>query len=388
MKRVLPLLLASAVVALGGCGWMKNKSSKRENIAPPTPLAQLNSSLSVQRLWEASAGDGARSSGVRIGPAVAGGKLYAASVDGVVAAFDAASGKSLWRNKTKFAFAGGPAVDGDLLVAGTLNGEVLAYDAGTGAERWNVSVSAEVISAAGVALDTVVVRSNDGHLYGLDGTSGARKWVFDRNAVPLLSLRGNAAPLIDGSVVYAGADNGKIFALRLDNGATLWEQRVALGEGKTEVERLNDSDGELVLDGGVLYAAAYRGSVMALAAGNGRPQWARELSSYTGVAVSASQVYAVDADSNVWALDRNSGSSMWKQDAFLHRWLTAPAAQGDYIVVGDIEGYVHWLAASDGKEVARERLSKDPIRARPVVVGDTVYVEDEQGRIGAYRAAL
>lgn len=112
----------------------------------------------------------------------------------MVAAFDAASGKSLWRNRTKFAFAGGPAVDGDLLVAGTLNGEVLAYDAGTGAERWNVSVSAEVISAAGVALDTVVVRSNDGHLYGLDGTSGARKWVFDRNAVPLLSLRGNAAP--------------------------------------------------------------------------------------------------------------------------------------------------------------------------------------------------
>ena len=125
-----------------------------------------------------------------------------------------------------------------------------------------------------------------------------------------------------------------------------------------------------------------------VAANLGRPQWTRDLSSYTGVAVSASQVYAVDNDSNVWALDRTSGSSMWKSDTFLHRWLSEPAAQGEYVVVGDIEGYVHWMAASDGREMARERLGKAPIRARPVVVGDTVYVEDDEGRIGAYRAAL
>jgi outer membrane protein assembly factor BamB len=319
---------------------------------------------------------------------VADGKLYAASVDGVVAALDANSGKTLWRNKTDYEFSGGPNVDGDVVVAGTLNGEVVAYEAGTGAPRWNTTVSAEVVSAPALSLGTAVVRSNDGHLFGLNAKDGSRLWTYDRTTVPLLSLRGNGAPLIDGSVVYDGTDGGKVLALRLDNGATIWEQRVSLAEGKTEVERLSDSDGGLTIDGGVLFAAGQHGSVVAMAANLGRPQWTRDLSSYTGVAVSASQVYAVDNDSNVWALDRTSGSSMWKSDAFLHRWLSEPAAQGEYVVVGDIEGYVHWMAAADGHEVARERLGKAPIRARPVVIGDTVYVEDDEGRIGAYRAAL
>jgi outer membrane protein assembly factor BamB len=388
MKQLLPALLVGSVVLLGGCGWIKSKTSKKENIAPPKALAVLAPTLDVQRVWEATVGDGAKQSGVRIGPAVVDGKLYAASVDGVIAALDAASGKTLWRTKTKLAFAGGPAVDGGVVVAGTLDGEVAGYDAGSGAERWTTTVSSEVISAPAMSLGTAVVRANDGHLYGLDANDGSRKWTYDRTSVPLLSLRGNGPPLIDGSVVYDGADSGKILALRLDNGGTVWEQRIGLGEGKSEVERLSDADGTLVLDGGVLYVAGYRGAVMALAANLGRPQWTRELSSYTGVAVSASQVYAVDADSNVWALDRASGSSMWKSDAFLHRWLSEPAAQGQFVVVGDIEGYVHWLAAADGKEVARHQLSKAPIRAKPVVIGDTVYVEDEQGRIGAYRAAL
>ena len=116
-----------------------------------------------------------------------------------------------------------------------------------------------------------MVRSNDGHLFGLNAKDGSRVWTYDRTTVPLLSLRGNGAPLIDGSVVYDGTDGGKVLALRLDNGATIWEQRVSLAEGKTEVERLSDSDGSLVLDGGVLFAAGQHGSVVAMAANLGRP---------------------------------------------------------------------------------------------------------------------
>lgn len=385
--RRLTLAVGIAALALGGCGWFGSKSAKKENIQPPKPLVELVPTLNVQKTWDASVGDGAGKSGVRIAPAVADGKVYTISVDGVVAAFDAANGKSLWRTKSKLELAGGPAVDGGLVLAGSLNGEVAAYDAASGAERWTTKVSSEVISAPALSLGVAVVRSNDGHLFGLDANDGTRKWTYDRTTVPLLSLRGNGAPLIDGSVVYDGADNGKVIALRLDNGATLWEQTVAIGEGRSEVERLNDVDGELALDGGVIYAAGYRGSVVALSVNLGRPQWTRELSSYTGVGVGASQVFAVDADSNVWALDRAGGSSMWKQDAFQYRWLSAPTVQGDYLVVGDVEGFVHWLSQADGKEVARQRLSKNPIRARPIVAGDSVFVADEKGRLAAYRIA-
>lgn len=385
MKRLGLVLICAAGVAATGCSWLKNRSQRNENIQPPKPLVELSPTLKVQRVWEESVGKGAHRSGVRVGPTVVDGKVYAASVNGRIASIDAASGKTLWSKSTDFEFAGGPAVEGDVLVAGSLNGEVVAFDAHTGEQRWNVQVSAEVVSAPAVAQGTVIVRSNDGHLTALDAADGKRRWVYDRTPVPLLSLRGNSPPLIDGSVVYDGADSGRVFALRADTGATIWEQRIGAGEGRTEVERLSDVDGPLTLDGGSLYAVGYRGALVALSANLGRPQWSRDLSSYTGVALSASNLYAVDADSNVLAVDRVGGASVWKNDAFLHRWLTTPAAQQDYLVVGDVEGYVHWLSQSDGKEVARERLSKDPIRAQPVVVGDSVFVEDDAGRIAAYR---
>jgi outer membrane protein assembly factor BamB len=293
----------------------------------------------------------------------------------------------LHRGKNSVRWAGGPAVDGNLLVAGTLEGGVQAFDAGSGAERWHAEVSTEVVAPPAIADGVVVVRTNDGRLYGFDANDGSRKWIYDRATVPALSLRGNGAPHIADGVVYAGEDNGKVVALRLPDGGLLWEQTLSPGEGRTEIERLQDADGGLAVDNGVVYASAYRGLVAALIAQSGRPLWTHNLSSYTGVSLAPTQIYVVDADSVVWALDLRTGSSDWKQDALKYRWLSGASAMGDYVVAGDLDGYVHWLGASDGKLAARVRLSKHPIQAAPVVVGDTVYVEDIDGRIGAYRIA-
>ena len=331
-------------------------------------------------------------------PYYADGKLYAIGSDGTIAALDAANGRTLWskhlgqrrgwvlhHGKNSVRFAGGPAVDGSLLVAGTIQGEVQAFDAASGAERWHAQVSSEVIAPPAIAEGVVVVRTNDGRLYGFDANDGSRKWVYDRSTVPALSLRGNGTPRVAEGVVYAGEDNGRVIALRLTDGNLLWEQVLSPGEGRTEIERLQDSDGGLVVDNGVVYASAYRGLVAALIAQSGRPLWTHNLSAYTGVALAPTQVYAVDADSVLWALDLRTGSSDWKNDSLKYRWLSGASSMGEYLVVGDLDGYVHWLAASDGKLAARVRLSKHAIQAAPLVIGDVAYVEDIDGRIGAYR---
>ena len=174
--------------------------------------------------------------------------------------------------------------------------------------------------------------------------------------------------------------------MRLDDGNEQWAQTLSTGEGRTEVERLADVDGNLVADGGTLYAAGYRGQIAALALDSGRPLWQRDLSSYVGAAVGGNAVVIVDADGNVWAFDRETGVNLWKQDQLKFRWLSTPAIQGKYVAVGDSEGYVHWLSLDEGKFAARERLGKKPIEGAPLVVGDTLYVEDVKGHIGAYRA--
>lgn len=389
MKKSVYLLGGLLSLALlGGCGWFKGNSTKRENIAAPKPLVELSPTLAVKEVWNRGIGKGAGMSGIRLVPAVQEGKLYTAGVDGEVTAIDAASGKASWNRDLKLRLTGGPGVGAGVLVVGGLDGDVVALDAGNGGERWRARVSSEVVSAPAVDGGTVYVRSNDGRIYAFDANDGKQRWVNDRATVPLLSLRGNASPRIAGDLLLNATDAGKVMALRASDGAPAWEQSLATAEGRSEVERLSDVDGDLKIDGDVIYAAAYHGQVVALNLASGRPIWTRALSSYTGVDVSASQVYAVDDQSQIWALDRTSGASMWKQDALQYRWLSGPAVQGDYVVVGDLEGYVHWLAISDGKEAARERLSKNAIRATPLVIGDTVYVVDVKGELGAYRAQL
>jgi outer membrane protein assembly factor BamB len=244
-----------------------------------------------------------------------------------------------------------------------------------------------VVASPFISGNLVIARTADGRLYGFDSATGERRWVYDQGSVPLLSLRGEGPLLVANGVVFFGSDDGKLVALRLDTGDKLWEQRLASGEGRTEIDRLSDADGGILLDGSTLFGAAYHGNLVAVDGPSGRPLWGRPFSTFTSLDISNNALFGVDADSQVWAFDKNGGADMWKNDKLKYRWLTGPAVQGDYVVVGDLEGYVHWLQTGDGALAARERLSKKPIRAQPLVVGDTVFVVDVKGRIGAYRLA-
>jgi outer membrane protein assembly factor BamB len=403
MKRrhllLLPLLVAT--VALSGCGLWNKIFNRGENIQPPKPLVEFPASLQVQEVWSTSIGDGAGRSGVRLQPTLADGTLYAISTDGKIEALDAATGKSIWEQSTRVGdgiwpfrrkkpgpdarYAGGPAVSGSLLVVGTLDGHVYGMDATTGKQLWSAEVDNEVISPPAIDAGTVYVRTNSGYVYAFDANTGERKWLNDQANMPLLSLRGNGPLLAAHGVVMFGTDDGNVESLRSDTGAVQWKLPVTKGLGRTDIQKLNDADDTLQLDGSTLYATAYHGELVAIDAAQGQLLWNRPFSSYVGVGVSDDTLVGVDDDSLVWAFSKNSGGDLWKQDALQYHWLTAPAIQGQYAVVGGVEGYVHWLDLSDGKLAARVRMSKDAIRARPVVDGDMVYVEDVEGRITAYR---
>lgn len=395
MKRFWLIVLTGSAVALAGC-----HSFKKENIQPPTPLAkEFKPTVQTSRVWETRIGGGAGVSGIRMQPTVVDGVLYAASTDGDIGAFDANTGKTLWEKKTRTHgwfgwgdkkrqdafYSGGPAVSGDLLAIGTLDGHVYGLNVKDGSQRWVSTLPSEVVDSPVIAGALAIVRTQDGRVYGLDSNTGERRWVNDQGNVPLLSLRGNGPLLVTNGVVFFGSDDGKLNALRQDNGEKIWEQKLASGEGRTDIDRMSDADGAIMIDGSTLYASAYHGNLTAVDGPSGRPLWARPFSTYTSMAGAGNSLFGVNTDSQVWAFDKSSGADMWKNDELKYRWLTSPAVQGNYVVVGDIEGYVHWLQTGDGALASRERLSKKAIRAQPVVAGDLVYVEDVKGHIAAYR---
>jgi outer membrane protein assembly factor BamB len=382
MRRAAALAaFAVSVVLLGGCGGV----SKRENVQPPAELTEFESTLEVQKVWSRSVGGGEARMGLRQRPAYGEGRLYFANVDGDVYALDPQTGRELWKQKFKeLRFAGPPGIGEGTLVLPTLDGVVIALNPDSGSERWRASVSSEIIAAPAVGRGLAVVRANDGRLFGFSITDGSRRWVYDRG-LPSLTLRGNSPPLIVETAVFAGYDDGMVVALRLDTGTPVWEQVVAVGEGRTDLERMVDVDGDLVFRDGVLHAASYRGQVAAFEAGSARPLWNREMSSYGGLALAPEALIVADDKGNVWSLDPRSGSAMWKQDMLAYRWLTTPAVHAGHAVVGDLEGYLHWISLVDGRLAARARLGKKPLRGTPIVADDLLIATSTKGEIAAFR---
>ena len=378
MRRIL-VLLALAVLA-AGCG----KNNKRDNVEEAAELLQFTPTLGVSSAWRQDLGKGERRLGIRQHPTVDGSQVYAADPKGRLYAFDVASGATRWSVDTALRFSSSPGVGEGTLVVGTLDGEVVAFNPDTGSERWRNRVTAEVLAAPVVARGLVVVRGIDGRVFAFSITDGERRWVYD-HGTPALTLRGSSAPILAEGLVLLGYDSGQVVALRGEDGVQLWEQTVAFGEGRTELERMVDIDGEMAYDAGQLYVAAFNAQVVGVSLDGGRPLWNREMSSYAGVALSGARLFVTDRDGVLWALDRDSGAALWKQDGLGHRWLTTPVVQGNHVVVGDVEGYLHWFDIETGQPAARERLDKKPIRATPQVIGDTLLAVSTAGRLGAFR---
>jgi outer membrane protein assembly factor BamB len=380
-------MLLLCALTLGGCttvkGWFDDKDDDKKSVEPAV-LADFTATATVSKLWSASAGKGEGRIGVRQGPAVADGRVYAAALEGGVRAYDLQTGASLWRFASKLALSGGPGVGDGLVVVGSLEGDVIALDAATGAESWRAKVSNEIIAAPAIGNGLVFVRSNDGRVTALDATSGERRWFWNHD-LPNLSVRGNDTPLLGPGYVFVGNDDGTVAALAMADGRPLWEQAIAQPEGRTELDRMADVDGTPVLDGTTLYATSFKRQTMAIDAPSGRPLWARDSGGAGRLGVAADRLVVSDPAGTVWALDKASGSALWQQQALARRNLTAPAVQGEFAVVGDYDGYLHWLRLDNGDLAARARAGRNALRAAPVVADGILVVQTIEGELSAFR---
>ena len=371
----------AAATALGGCnpfGWFGDDS-----IGPkPAELPVLATAQGVRVLWSASVGAAAP---FLFSPAQAGDNVYAAARDGTVARLDGASGRARWRVQLERRLSGGVGTDGALVVVATDEGEVYALDAQSGRQRWSARVSSEVLAAPALGAGLVLVRSGDSRIFAFGAEDGKRRWVYQRAASPLL-VRSSSGITMQGDTAYAGFSGGKLVAIALSNGGVRWEATVASPRGATELERVTDVIGDPVVQGREVCAAAYQGRVACYEAASGTQLWSREMSSLTGVSVDARYAYVSDERGAVHALDRANGRSVWKQDRLANRRLSLPLPLGSEIAVGDLQGYVHFLARETGAIVARIATDGSPVRAAPLRLSVGFVVQTHSG--GLYALAL
>lgn len=346
--RFIPL--AAVFFILVGCG------SSPSPVLPPLELTPLKNEIEISRQWKFTIGEGVSDLYLKLSPAFDKNTGYVIDYKGQLKIFSVEHGKIINEYQLKLPVSAGLLFSDGKLFLGTSKGEVVSLEAGNAKVAWRTQLSSEILSRPAIAKGILVAKTIDGRVYGLNARTGKKIWVYDRS-VPRLTLRGSSSPVISNDIVITASDSGKLSALSLRQGRLLWEATIAVAKGRNELERVIDLDVDPVVVDDVVYVAGYQGRIAAVKIGSGQLIWSRDFSTYSGLHVDAFRVYVTDAEGQAWALNRYNGSTLWRQDKLLRRKLTAPEAYDKYIVIGDYDGYLHWLNREDGKIIARKQIN-------------------------------
>ncbi|MEP1447099.1 MAG: outer membrane protein assembly factor BamB [Paraglaciecola sp.] len=407
MKHSFLFLLLTSSILLSSCTTISNWFYDEEELEIRR-LKPIDAQFTPTELWSVDLGSGIGKFYSKLSPAVAYDKVFAASRQGIVAAYDQATGKKVWSrdfatyddegltsgltnlfsNGVSAKIAGGLSVAYETVFFGTENGEIIALDSNTGEQKWITTVKGEVLAAPAVDSGIVLINTGSGLIFALDADNGEEIWSSESD-VPPLSLRGVSSPTAVNGGAIIGTATGKLIVNILETGQTAWEQVISAATGVTELERIVDIDSEPLVAGGNVYVISYDGSLAAVELRTGRVIWKREYKSYRRMSLAGSTLYLVDVDSNLFALDSRNGVELWRQGALKERLLTGASPVGSYLVAGDKYGFLHWFDQADGKIVARLEVGDDDedesIYHSPVVDGDTLYTQTRDGKLVAIK---
>ncbi|MGJ0626763.1 outer membrane protein assembly factor BamB [Xenorhabdus bovienii] len=384
-KTLLVGLVAS--VLLAGC------SSEQDTLAM-SPLPKVENQFNPRVIWDKSVGSGVGQYYSHLSPVWQGSTVYVADRTGVVKAFEVDTGKELWAtdlsekagflsSRLPALLSGGLTVSGERLYVGTEQAKVIALDTTNGKVEWESSVAGEALSRPVVSDGLVLIHTGNGLLQALNETNGSAVWSVNMDT-PSLSVRGESAPAVAYGAAIVGGDNGRISAVLMSQGQLIWQQRIAQMTGSTEIGHLNDVDMTPVISNNIIYAIAYNGNLVAMDMRSGQLIWKRDIGSVNEMVVTDDHIFIVDQNDRILSLRKSDGVTLWTQSDLLHRNLTAPEMYNGYLVVGDAEGYLHWLNMADGKFVAQHKVDGSGLLSRPVVAGDKLMVQAKDGKVYLY----
>lgn len=376
LKRIGLLL---ALLALGACSIFSDDESEQ-----PAELQRFDQEINLRQVWSEGIGDGQGRHYNRLAPAIDGSLIFAASADGTVVALDKVSGDVRWRQRTGEEITGAVGAAGGMVVFGTRDAQVIALSQTDGERLWATAVSSEVLAAPQTDGRVVAAQSVDGRLTALNASDGVQRWVYD-STVPALSLRGTSKPLISGNTVVAGFASGIVAAIDATNGLLIWEERVAVPQGRYDIDRIIDIDGDPILSGQTVFISSFQGNLLGLDLASGRIVWGMPGSSYNSLALGLGNIYWVNNFSHVLAIQNNTERTVWENEDLRLRRVNSPVTINNYLAVADFEGYLHLISQIDGRIISRVRVDRSGVRASMLSEGDTLYVYGNSGRLVALR---
>jgi outer membrane protein assembly factor BamB len=391
-KKLLAIALLS--LGLGAC----SSTDEEDEATKVAELTEINETFKAEVLWEAEVGDGVSDYFSRIKPSIAYGKLYSASRNGDVIAFGLEKGNELWSvdlsdikgergffdSRSPALLSGGPIAGIKKIFIGSENGDVFALNAETGELDWQSKVKGEVIAAPAIDDGVLVVNTASGVLKAFNASNGQDEWKIEQE-VPALTLRGVSTPAISSGGVIVGSSDGTLNVYILESGQQGWSAEIGEAAGSTQLERVIDVDSAPLIYGDRIYSISVKGHLTSVDLRSGRMIWERKYSSYRQLSINGNTLFLTDIKGHVYAVDRLNGFEKWSQLSLTNRGVTGPAVVDDYLVVGDFEGYLHWIEQATGKLVARHQVNSSGLNTAPTVHENIIYVQSRDGDLQAIK---
>jgi outer membrane protein assembly factor BamB len=357
------------------------------------------SSSALKQVWSVDIGASASDDNRLLAePIVADGAVFAMDADSEISAYDAATGKQLWRkdltpdDEDDDLFGGGIAwVDGSLVVS-TPFAKVFLLDAKTGDVKWEAPAPAPMRAAPAVSDGRIFVITIDNQLvvYALD--DGRKLWsnVGVEEAAGLL---GGTTPAVDGNIVIAAYTSGELLAFDVSDGRSLWSESLAGGARGNAIATLTDIRGRPVIDRDFVVAIGNGGVMAAIDKERGGRVWDNGLGGTQMPWVAGDFVFVLTNDSEVVCLSRADGRIKWitalpqfenpteKEDRI---YWSGPVLVGDRLLVTGSSGLAIALSPYDGNILGKQALP-DSSHLPPVVANETIYILSDDARLVALK---
>ncbi len=346
----------------------------------PTALEPITAQIAGRQVWNA------RLESVQFPLAVTlrDGNFFVAGTDGTVLALEAQSGREVWRGQAGAKLSAGVGSDGRRAAVVTVDNELVVLDQGT--KLWSTRLASRTATAPLVAGERVFVLGVDRVVHAFDAIDGRRLWALQRPGEALtLAQPGVLAAHKNTLVAGIGA---VLTGVDPTTGSVRWEMPVTSPRGTNEVERLNDLVGPVLRLGDQFCARAFQtavGCVNINGPDSASLRWSRNAGGQLAIGGDADFIFGADGADRLSAWKTGGGELVWQNERLLFRGLSAPLSAGRTVVVGDVEGQVHFLDRSDGKTLLRLPTDGSPVVAQPVLSGTTMLVVTRNGGLFAFR---
>jgi len=381
MKKL--FLLIGILVYLGGCAQspVRNPFAGRQALKlGELPEIKSESTSSARVMWTVKALS-KQEPFTKLTPTMDESVIYTADRTGKVVALNRQTGKKIWAIHTKKRFTAGPTLMDKMLLLATADAKVVAIEAQTGHALWETKASSEILAPPIGEQGIVLVHAIDGSVSALEAQKGALLWRVEQST-PSLTLHSSSAPVIAGDTVFVGFSTGKLIALNLQTGLIEWERIITLPRGRSELQRMIDITADPVVIDNRVYVVNYQGKLAAVDIHSGDLMWERDISAYQNMAFDEEHLYITDNDYHLWAIDQESGATLWKSKDLAQRYITNPAVVEGKIVVGDQGGYIHFISREDGALLSRMHVATKFYQG-PVVRDKAFWINAQNGKVVA-----